>query len=189
KVVKHQRYLAGETGSDPDSLAPKPTKTVMKPKPTAPKANPRPSVSKPISSTQPEPTSAPAKPQGKKRKLTTKISDKPFKAIKSRHGFVSKKGKPISTLRSVDELVAEDVPAKKPRVDDEEADVQRALEESMKSRYDVPRGPLPPVVIREPKSEKYQPLPGVPGKGKEKVTEEQVSRDLLYLQTYKKKSL
>nr|GEV01644.1 hypothetical protein [Tanacetum cinerariifolium] len=37
-----------------------------------------------------------------------------------------------------------------PRFDDEEADVQRALEESLKSVYDAPRGPLPPVVIREP---------------------------------------
>nr|GEV31938.1 hypothetical protein [Tanacetum cinerariifolium] len=68
-------------------------------------------------------------------------------------------GKPSSTLKSVDESVAEDVPAKEPRVDDEEADVQRALEESMKSMYDVPQGPLPPVVIREPMSGKYQPLP------------------------------
>nr|GEW70011.1 hypothetical protein [Tanacetum cinerariifolium] len=37
KVAKHQRYLAGETGSDPDSPAPKPTKTAKKSKPTAPK--------------------------------------------------------------------------------------------------------------------------------------------------------
>nr|GEX31992.1 hypothetical protein [Tanacetum cinerariifolium] len=36
--------------------------------------------------------------------------------------------------------------------DDEEANVQRALEESLKSVYDAPRGPLPPVVIREPES-------------------------------------
>nr|GEW00551.1 retrovirus-related Pol polyprotein from transposon TNT 1-94 [Tanacetum cinerariifolium] len=94
KVSKHERYLAGETVSDPDSPAPKPTKTTKKPKPTAPK---------------------------------------------------------------------------EPRVDDEEADVQRALEESLKSMYDVPRGPLLPVVIREPESGKYQPLPKVPGKGKEKL--------------------
>nr|GEW24108.1 hypothetical protein [Tanacetum cinerariifolium] len=94
----------------------------------------------------------------------------------------------MSSLRSVDESVAEDIPEKEPRVDDEEADVQRALEESLKSIYDVPRGPLPSVVIREPQSGKYQPLPEVPGKGKEKVTEEQVSRDLLTLQTPKKKS-
>nr|GEW40563.1 monodehydroascorbate reductase [Tanacetum cinerariifolium] len=61
KVAKHQRYLAGETGSDPDSPAPKPTKTAKKSKPTAPKADPRPSVSKPASSKQPKPNPTPAK--------------------------------------------------------------------------------------------------------------------------------
>nr|GEU52861.1 hypothetical protein [Tanacetum cinerariifolium] len=40
----------------------------------------------------------------------------------------------------------------------ENADLQKALAESMKSTYDAPRGLLPPVVIREPESEKYQPL-------------------------------
>nr|GEY72282.1 hypothetical protein [Tanacetum cinerariifolium] len=153
KVAKHQRYLADETRGDPDSPASKPTKTARKPKPTAPKAHPRPSVSKPVSSTQPKPTSAPAKPQGKKRKLTTKRSHKPSKAIKSRHGF-------------------------EPLVDDKEADVQRALEESMKSVYDVPRRPLPPVVIRKPESKKYQPLPKVPGKGKEKAGSDREHVDL-----------
>nr|GEX72743.1 E-beta-farnesene synthase [Tanacetum cinerariifolium] len=93
KVAKHQRYMADETGSDPDSPAAKPTKTAKKPKPTAPKADPR---------------------------------------------------------------------LQEPRVDDEEDDVQRALEESLKSMYVVPRGPLPPVVIREPESGKYQPLPESP---------------------------
>nr|GEV88491.1 hypothetical protein [Tanacetum cinerariifolium] len=54
-------------------------------------------------------------------------------------------------------------PDKEPRFD-EEADVHRALEESLKSIYDAPRGPLPPVVIREPKFGKYQPLPDTPKK-------------------------
>nr|GEW92135.1 hypothetical protein [Tanacetum cinerariifolium] len=49
-------------------------------------------------------------------------------------------------------------------------------------------GPLPPVVIREPESRKYQPLPEVPGKGKAKVFEEQVVNDLLSLQKHKKTS-
>nr|GEY16108.1 retrovirus-related Pol polyprotein from transposon TNT 1-94 [Tanacetum cinerariifolium] len=173
KVAKHQLYLAGETGSDPDSPVPKPTKTTRKPKPTKPKAHSRPSVLKPVSSMQPEPTFAPAKPQGKKCKLTTKKSNKPSITIKSRHGFVSKKRKPISTPRSVDESVAEDVPEKEPQVGNEAADMQRALEEIIKSMYDVPRGPLPPVVIKEPESKKYQPLPEVSRKGKANVTEKQ----------------
>nr|GEU35084.1 retrovirus-related Pol polyprotein from transposon TNT 1-94 [Tanacetum cinerariifolium] len=157
KVAQHRRYLAGETGSNLDSHASKPTKPTRKPKSTAPKAPPRPSFSKLVTSAQPEPKSAPAKTQGKKRNPTTDISDKPSKATKSRHGFV-------------------------------DADMQRALKESLKSMYDVPRGPLPPVVIREPEFGKYQPLPEVPGKGKAKVTEEQVAQDLFDLQKPKRKS-
>nr|GEX89468.1 E-beta-farnesene synthase [Tanacetum cinerariifolium] len=124
KVAKHQRYLAGETGSDPDSPAPKPTKTTKKSKPTAPKAALRPSVTKPAPSQQTEPQPAPAKTQGKKRKLVTEISDKPSQARKPKPGLVSKRRKPISSLRSVDEFVTEGIPEKEPRVDDEEADVE-----------------------------------------------------------------
>nr|GEV65097.1 monodehydroascorbate reductase [Tanacetum cinerariifolium] len=123
KVAKHQRYLASETGSDPDSPTLKPTKTTKKSKLSAPKAALRPPVTKPASSQQPEPQPVPAKSQGKKR-----------------------------------------IPEKEPRVDDEEADVQRALDESLKSIYDAPRGPLPPMVIREPESGKYQSLPETPKK-------------------------
>nr|GEY58340.1 monodehydroascorbate reductase [Tanacetum cinerariifolium]GEY65691.1 monodehydroascorbate reductase [Tanacetum cinerariifolium] len=103
KVAKHQRYLAGEKGTDPDSPAPKPTKATKK-------------------------------------------------------------------------------------FDDEEADIQRAVEESLKSVHDAPQGPLPPVVIREPDSGKFQPLPEVQGKGKEKVSDVHVALDPLTLQTPKKVS-
>nr|GEX20223.1 hypothetical protein [Tanacetum cinerariifolium] len=170
KVAKHQRNLTGETVSDPDSPVPKPTKTTKKAKPSAPEAYLRPPVSKPVLSQQPEPKPAPAKYQGKKRKLVTEIFDKPFPARKSKPGLVSKRRKPFSSLRSIDESVAKGIPEKEPRDDDEEADVQRALEERLKSIYDASRGPLPPVVIREPKSGKYQLLPEVQGKGKAKAT-------------------
>ncbi|GKG31004.1 hypothetical protein Tco_0423492, partial [Tanacetum coccineum] len=40
-----------------------------------------------------------------------------------------------------------------------------------------------------PNSRKFQPLPEVQGKGKEKVSEELVAHDLLTLQIPKKKSL
>nr|GEZ25122.1 hypothetical protein [Tanacetum cinerariifolium] len=53
-VAKYRRYLAGETGRDQDSPAPKPTKPTRKPKSIAP---PRPSVSTPVTSTQTAPTS------------------------------------------------------------------------------------------------------------------------------------
>nr|GEY50555.1 hypothetical protein [Tanacetum cinerariifolium] len=88
------------------------------------------------------------------------ISDQPSLARKSNPGLVSKRRKPISSLRSVDESVAKGIPEKEPSVDNEEAGVHRALEESLKSA----------------------------GKGKEKVTDEQVARDLLTLQMPKKNS-
>ncbi|GJR85623.1 reverse transcriptase domain-containing protein, partial [Tanacetum coccineum] len=80
------------------------------------------------------------------------------------------------------------VPENEPRIDDEEADLQRAVEESLKDVHATHRGPLPPVVFREPDSGRRQPLPEVHGKGKEKVIEEQVAHTLLDLNTPKKKS-
>nr|GEW76147.1 retrovirus-related Pol polyprotein from transposon TNT 1-94 [Tanacetum cinerariifolium] len=172
-VAKHRRYLADETGSDPNSPTPKPTKPARKPKSMAPKPPPRPPVLTPVTSAQPAPTSAPVKPQEKKRKHATKTSNKPPKAKKSKYGFIGKK----RILKLVAASVAKDVPAMEPHVAAEDANLQKALEESMKSIYDVPQGPLPPVVIREPESEKYQLLSEVPGKGKAKVTEEQTGSD------------
>nr|GEW54261.1 histone deacetylase 14 [Tanacetum cinerariifolium] len=150
KVAKHQRYLAGETGSDPDSPASKPAKATKKSMPLAPKADLRPPVTKLALSQQPEPKPAPTKSKGKKHKLVTETSDKPSPARKSRPGLVIKRRKPTSSLRSVYESVVEGIPEKEPRFNDEEADVQRELEESLKSIYDAPRGPIPPVFIREP---------------------------------------
>nr|GEV77309.1 hypothetical protein [Tanacetum cinerariifolium] len=100
KGTKREVFGMPILGSDPDSPAPKPTKPARKPKSTAPKAPPRPSVSTPVTSAQPAPTSAP--PNLRKRS-------------------------------SVAESVAEDAPAKEPLVAAEDADLQKALEESMKS--------------------------------------------------------
>nr|GEX61429.1 E-beta-farnesene synthase [Tanacetum cinerariifolium] len=188
KVAKHKRYLADEEGSDSDSPALKPAKATKKSKPSAPKADIRPHVTKPASSQQPKPKPAPAKSQEKKRKLVTKTFDKPSPAKRSKPGLVTKQRKPTSSLRPVDESVDEGILEKEPRLDDEEADIQRGVEKSLNSVHDAPRGPLPPVVIREPDSGKFQPLPEVQGKGKEKVSDEQVTRDLLTLQTPKKVS-
>nr|GEV15410.1 copia protein [Tanacetum cinerariifolium] len=110
KGTKREVFEMPIPGSDPDSPALKPTKPARKPKSTVPKAPPRPSVSTPVTSAQPAPTSAPAKPQEKKRKKRT--------------------------LKYVAELVAKDAPAKEPQVAAEDADLQKALEESMKSIYD-----------------------------------------------------
>nr|GEZ02598.1 hypothetical protein [Tanacetum cinerariifolium] len=123
KVAKHQRYLTGETGSDPDSPAPKPAKDTKKSKPSAPKEDIRPPVTKPASSQQPEPKPTPSKSKGKKCKLVTETSDKPYPARRSKPGLVTKRRKPTSSLRSVDESVDEGIPDKEPRFNDEEADV------------------------------------------------------------------
>ncbi|GJW08851.1 hypothetical protein Tco_1571274 [Tanacetum coccineum] len=156
KVAKHQRYLAGEEVSDPDSPAPKldkatKHKATKKSKPSAPKAAP---VTKP----------AVAKAS---KQVSTNL---------------------ICTCQASGKETKAGVPENEPRLDDEEAATQRAIEESLKEVHDAHRGPLPPVVIREPDSRKFQPLPEVQGKGKEKVSDEQVALDLLTLQTPKKKS-
>ncbi|GKF06576.1 retrovirus-related pol polyprotein from transposon TNT 1-94 [Tanacetum coccineum] len=88
----------------------------------------------------------------------------------------------------VDEPSDECVPVQEPAHDKEEADIQRALELSLKEQGKRTQGPARLVVLREPVSEKFQPLPKVQGKGKEKVVEEQAAHDLLTLQTPKKKS-
>nr|GEX01088.1 integrase, catalytic region, zinc finger, CCHC-type, peptidase aspartic, catalytic [Tanacetum cinerariifolium] len=67
---------------------------------------------------------------GKKRKLVTETSDKSSPARRSKPGLVTKRRKPTSSLRSADKSVDEGIPEKEPRFNDEEADVQRALEEN-----------------------------------------------------------
>ncbi|GJX89011.1 monodehydroascorbate reductase [Tanacetum coccineum] len=181
KVAKHQRYLAGEEVSDPDSPAPKPAKA------TKPKASKQSKPLAPKAATK-KPKPAPAKPQEKKRKLVTETSEAPSPAKRSKAGKVVKKRTKKSSLQLVDEFVDEGVPENEPRIGDEEADLQKAVEESLKEFHSARQGPLPPVVIREPESGKFQPLPEVQGKGKEKVSDEQVALDLLTLQTPKKKS-
>ncbi|GKG04978.1 hypothetical protein Tco_0315365, partial [Tanacetum coccineum] len=120
----------------------------------------------------------------KKRKRALDAAEAPSQAKCSKAGRVSKK----RTLQLRDEFIDEGVPATEPRVDDEEAIVQKILEESMKDAYPDHRGPLPPVVFREPGLGKLQPLPEVQGKGKEKVGEEQAAHVLLNLQTPKKRN-
>ncbi|GJR06036.1 retrovirus-related pol polyprotein from transposon TNT 1-94 [Tanacetum coccineum] len=173
KVAKHQRYLAGEEVSDPESPAPKPAKPTKQAKP---KATKQPTVSK---------TTA-KKP---KRKPVSESSEAPPLAKRAKAGKVVKKRTVKSSKQLVDEFVDEGVPAAKPGLEDtEEAILQKVLEESLTDAYLTQRGPLPPVVFRETNTGKLQPLPEVPGKGKEKVGEEQAAQVLLHLQTPKKKS-
>ncbi|GKD62393.1 hypothetical protein Tco_1299902 [Tanacetum coccineum] len=88
----------------------------------------------------------------------------------------------------VDEFVDEGVPVNDANFGDEETDLQKAVEESLKDVHAAHQGLLPPVVIREHESGKFQPLLEVQGKGKEKFGEELAAQVLLNLQTPKKKS-
>ncbi|GJU02247.1 retrovirus-related pol polyprotein from transposon TNT 1-94 [Tanacetum coccineum] len=80
------------------------------------------------------------------------------------------------------------VPEKEHVYNEEEANLQRALELILQDQGERTQGRARPVVIREPYSGRIQWLPDVQGKGKEKVVEEQAAHDLLTLYTPKKKS-
>ncbi|GJY97821.1 hypothetical protein Tco_0514731 [Tanacetum coccineum] len=96
--------------------------------------------------------------------MTTETSDTPSPAKSSKRDLVMKRCKPTSSIRLVDKFVDEGIPENEPTFDDEEADMQRAVEESLKDVYDAHWGPLPPVVFREPDSGRRQPLPETPKK-------------------------
>ncbi|GJZ00096.1 hypothetical protein Tco_0517525, partial [Tanacetum coccineum] len=186
KVAKHQWYIAGEELSDPDSPAPKPAKPTKQAKPKAPKQT---KPTEPKAATK-KSKPAPAKPQEKKRKPVSEPSEISPLAKRAKAGKVVKKRTVKRSKQLVDEFIGEGVPAAKPRFEDtEEAILQKVLEESLTDAYPTQRGPLPPVVFRETDTGKHQPLPEVPGKGKEKVGKEQVAQVLLHLQTPKKKGL
>ncbi|GJR48772.1 hypothetical protein Tco_1316875 [Tanacetum coccineum] len=180
KVAMHQRYIAGEELSDPESLAPKPAKPIKQAKP---KATEQPTVSKTKAK------KSKSAPKVKKRKQVSESSIAQPLAKRAKAGKVVKKRTVKSSKQLVDEFVEEGVPAAKPSLEDtEEAILQKVLQESLTDAYPTQRGPLPPVVFRETDTGKFQPLPEVPGKGKEKVGEEQAAQVLLNLQTPKKKS-
>ncbi|GJW34094.1 hypothetical protein Tco_0054126 [Tanacetum coccineum] len=185
KVAKHQRYIAGEELSDPDSPAPKPAKPTKQAKPKAPKQT---KPTEPKAATK-KSKPAPAKPQEKKRKPVSEPSEVSPLAKRAKAGKVVKKRTVKSSKQLVDEFIDEGVPAATPRLEDTEEEIlQKVLEESLTDAYPTQRGPLRPVVFRETDTGKLQPLPEVPGKGKEKVGEEQAAQVLLNLQTPKKKS-
>ncbi|GJV68674.1 hypothetical protein Tco_1484183 [Tanacetum coccineum] len=182
KVAKHQRYLAGEEVSEPESPAPKAAK------PTKPKLTKQ---AKPIDpkATTKKPKPAPAKPREKKHKPVSESLEALPLANRAKARKVVKKRTVKSSKQLVDEFINEGVPAAKHRLEDTEEEIlQKVLEESLTDAYPTQRGPLHPVVLRETDTGKIQPLPEVPGKGKEKVGEEQAAQVLLNLQTPKKKS-
>ncbi|GJV75781.1 retrovirus-related pol polyprotein from transposon TNT 1-94 [Tanacetum coccineum] len=170
-VAKYQQILDAERGKAKEGGATESSKTTKVTKPKAAK------VIKPAGG-----------PAPKKRKMVKDTFDDPLLAKRSKAGLVGKRRKAKSPLRLIDEPSDEGVPVEEPAHDDEEADIQQALELSLKEQGERTQGPARPVVLREPIFEKFQPLPEVQGKGKEKVIEEQANHDLLALQTPKKNS-
>ncbi|GJZ90249.1 hypothetical protein Tco_0662176, partial [Tanacetum coccineum] len=191
-VAEYQRCLDEEHGKakeedvteSPKAVKTTKSKTAKQTKPSAPKAS--------KVTTPPKPTPTTTKPskkdQSKKRKLVKETFDAPFPIKRSKVGKVIKQRKPKSPLQLVDEFVDEGVPEQESVYGDEEADIQRAMELSIKKQAERIQGPARPMVIREPDSGRIQPLPDVQGKVKENVSDEQVALDLLTLQTPKKKS-
>nr|GEZ58095.1 hypothetical protein [Tanacetum cinerariifolium] len=136
---------------------------------------------------KPSPTQPPKAVLEKKQKLVQETPDEPLPAKTSKGGRVRKICKLMSSLKLVDEPSAEDVLVEEPAYNEEEVNLQRALELSLKEQSERTQGSACPVVIREPDSGRFQPLPKVQGKGKEKVVKEQAAHDLLTLQNPKNK--
>ncbi|GJV63619.1 hypothetical protein Tco_1474447 [Tanacetum coccineum] len=140
KVAQHQRYIAGEELSDPESPAPKPAKPTKQAKP---KATEQSTVSK---SKAKKSKPAPAKHKEKKRKPVAESSEAQPLAKRAKAGKVTKKRSVKSSKQLVDEFIDEGVPTAKPGLEDtEEAILQKVLEESLTDAYPTQRGPLPPV--------------------------------------------
>ncbi|GJU67787.1 hypothetical protein Tco_1254046 [Tanacetum coccineum] len=124
------------------------------------------------------PAPKPAKPTKQaKPKATEQPTVSKTKTKKSKPALTKpkeKKRKPVSE--------SSDAPPLAKRVlsleDTEEAILQKVLEESLTDAYPTQRGPLPPVVFRETDTGKFQPLPEVPGKGKEKVDDTESDEEM-----------
>ncbi|GJX59503.1 retrovirus-related pol polyprotein from transposon TNT 1-94 [Tanacetum coccineum] len=194
-VAKYQQFLDEERGKAVKEGATESSEATKVTKPKAAKATkpagdkaPKPTATQPPIP-KPKPTQSSKVVSEKKCKLVKETPDEPSPAKRTKGGLVTKKCKPKSPLKLVDEPSNEGVPVKEPVYNEEDANLERALELSLMEQGAQTQGPARPVVIREPKSGRIQPFPKVQGKGKEKVIEEQAAHDLLTLQTLTKKSL
>ncbi|GJR35354.1 retrovirus-related pol polyprotein from transposon TNT 1-94 [Tanacetum coccineum] len=187
--IKGAPYYAVKEGATKSSEATKVTKPKAG-KATKPAGDKAPN---PTNTQPPIPKPAPTQPlkavSEKKRKLVKETPDEPSPVKRSKGGLVTKKPKPKSLLKLVDEHSNDGVPVEEPAYNEEDADLERALDLSLMEQGAETQGPTCPVVIRELESGRIQPLLEVQGKGKEKVFKEQAAHDLLTLQTLIKKSL
>ncbi|GJW11845.1 retrovirus-related pol polyprotein from transposon TNT 1-94 [Tanacetum coccineum] len=164
-VAKYQHFMDEERGKAKKGGATEssePTK-VTKPKAsnaTKPAGDKAP---KPTDTQPPKPKPAPTQPSKavseKKRKLVKETLDEPSPAKRSKGGLVTKKRKPKSPLKLVDEPSDEGVPVKEPAYNEDDANHQRDLELSLMEQGAQTQGLTRLVVIREPESRRIQPLP------------------------------
>nr|GEU93900.1 retrovirus-related Pol polyprotein from transposon TNT 1-94 [Tanacetum cinerariifolium] len=160
KVAKHQRYLADEEGSDIDSPAPKLAKATKKSKPLAPKAAP---VTKPATAKASKSTSS---QQPKPKPAPAKTQEKKRKLV------METSDEPSLTKSSKPGLMTKQrKPTSSLRLVDEFVDEGIPKREP---RFDDEKADMQKGKVQE--------------KGKEKVSDVQVSLDLLTLQTPKKVS-
>ncbi|GJS55597.1 retrovirus-related pol polyprotein from transposon TNT 1-94 [Tanacetum coccineum] len=188
-VAKYQQFLDEERGKAEKGGATESSEATKVTKPKAAKAT-KPAgdkAPKPTATQPPKPKPTPTQPSKavleKKRKLVKETLDEPSLVKRSKGGLVKKKRKPKSPLKLVDEPSDEGVPVEEPAYNEEDANLQRALELSLMEQGAQTQGPARPVVIREPESGRISTTTELQGKGKEKVIEEQAAHDLLTLQT------
>ncbi|GJW80499.1 retrovirus-related pol polyprotein from transposon TNT 1-94 [Tanacetum coccineum] len=135
-VSKHQQILDAERGKAEEGGATESSKATKVTKPKAAK------VIKPAGD-----------PTPKKRKLVKETLDDPLPAKRSKVGLVGKRRKAKSPLRLIDEPSNEGVPVEETAHDDEEANLQRALELSLKEQGERTQGPARPVTSKKKKSD------------------------------------
>ncbi|GJW50655.1 putative reverse transcriptase domain-containing protein [Tanacetum coccineum] len=122
-VAKYQQHLDAKHGMEDEGGATESPKTAKVTKPKTAK-----------------------KDQGKKRKLVKETSNAPSPAKRAKAGKVTKKRIPKSSLQLVDVFVNEGVSEKEPTHNDEEADLQRALELSLKDQGERTQGLARPMI-------------------------------------------
>nr|GEU64568.1 retrovirus-related Pol polyprotein from transposon TNT 1-94 [Tanacetum cinerariifolium] len=132
-VAKYQQHLDAEHGKATERGAIESSKATKVTKPKAAMATKPASDPKP----KPTPTQPPKAALEKKRKLVQETHDEPSLTKRSKGGLVRKICKHMSSLKLVDVPSAEDVSEQAERTE----------------------GPARPVVIREPDSGRFQPLP------------------------------
>nr|GEV50897.1 retrovirus-related Pol polyprotein from transposon TNT 1-94 [Tanacetum cinerariifolium] len=147
-VLNTLRYVGKDGGATESFKATKVTKPKAA-KAIKPASNPKP---------KPAPTQPPKAVLEKKQKLVQETTDEPSPTKRSKGGLVRKIRKPMSSLKLIDEPSAEDVLVEEPTYNEEEENLQRALELSLKKQAERTQGPARLVVIKEPDSRRIQSL-------------------------------